>query len=171
MERAHLRAWSSVSFPDSPNLVDVFDADIDLGRMRRVSVDKEAMTVTAQGGCIARDVELPLEAEGLAAVFGAVNETGKWDLLPDTGLDRSVNSLQGIGGLTLGGGVGFLTGAHGLAADNLVSARMVLANGQVVTASDDENSDLFWAIRGAGPNFGIVTEFKYRVHKQGPVFW
>ncbi|GES63905.1 hypothetical protein ATETN484_0009059200 [Aspergillus terreus] len=125
---------------------------IDLGRMRRVSVDKEAMTVTAQGGCIARDVELPLEAEGLATVFGAVNETG-------------------IGGLTLGGGVGFLTGAHGLAADNLVSARMVLANGQVVTASDDENSDLFWAIRGAGPNFGIVTEFKYRVHKQGPVFW
>ncbi|KAL4940985.1 hypothetical protein BDV06DRAFT_223587 [Aspergillus oleicola] len=125
---------------------------IDLGRMRKVVVDKPAMTVAAQGGCVARDVEVPLEAEGLGAVFGAVNETG-------------------IGGLTLGGGVGFLTGAHGLAADNLVSARMVLANGDKVSVSDDENSDLFWAIRGGGPNFGIVTEFKYKVFEQPHVFW
>lgn len=72
--------------------------------------------------------------------------------------------------MTLGGGVGFLTGAHGLAADNLMSARMVLANSEIVNVSDEENRDLFWAIRGGGPNFGIVTQFKFRVHKQGPVF-
>jgi FAD/FMN-containing dehydrogenase len=139
--------------------------------MRNVSVDKAGMTVTAQGGCIARDVEIPLEQEGLAAVFGAVNETGKWDILPYTIVVMLTGWLPGIGGLTLGGGVGFLTGAHGLAVDNLVAARIVLANGEIVRTSDGENSDLFWAIRGGGPNFGIVTEFTYRVHEQGPVFW
>lgn len=78
--------------------------------------------------------------------------------------------LVGIGGLTLGGGVGWLTGCHGLALDNLLSARVALANGEVVSVSDSENTDLFWAIRGAGASFGICTEFKFRVHEQGPIF-
>lgn len=78
--------------------------------------------------------------------------------------------MPGIGGLTLGGGVGWLTGVHGLTIDNLLSARIAIANGEVVTASKEQNADLFWAIRGAGPNFGIVTEFTYRAHDQGPVF-
>ena len=78
--------------------------------------------------------------------------------------------LVGIGGLTLGGGVGWLTGCHGLALDNLLSARVALANGEVVSVSDTENADLFWAMRGAGASFGICTEFKFRVHEQGPIF-
>ena len=91
-------------------------------------------------------------------------------LLPEIKLERRLLTLKGIGGLTLGGGVGWLTGSHGLALDNLLSARLVLANGEIVSVSDHKNTDLFWAIRGGGPNFGIVTEFKYRVHKQGLVF-
>lgn len=70
----------------------------------------------------------------------------------------------------MGGGTGALTGQYGTVADNLVSARIVLADGRVFVASEKESSDLFWAIRGCGPNFGIVTEFTYKLHKQGPVF-
>lgn len=77
----------------------------------------------------------------------------------------------GIGGFTLGGGTGLLTGQHGTGSDNLLSARVVLANGQVVTASEEENADLFWALRGCGPNFGICVEMQFRVHKsRGPVY-
>lgn len=75
----------------------------------------------------------------------------------------------GIGGLTTGGGTGVLTGQYGHIVDNLISARVALANGNVVTASQDVNPDLFWAIRDGGSNFGVCTEFTYRAHKQGPV--
>ena len=140
--------------------------------MREILVDKVSMTVTAQGGCTARDVEQPCEAEGLSVVFGAVSEIGTFDLLiPGLSLLGLLGlMLVGIGGLTLGGGVGWLTGCHRIALDNLLSARVALANGEVVSVSDTENTDLFWAIRGAGASFGICTEFKSRVHEQGPIF-
>lgn len=77
-----------------------------------------------------------------------------------------LRSNTGIAGLTLGGGSGPLTGRYGLVIDNLLAARVVIANGIVLNCSKDENSDLFWGIRGGGPNFGIVVEFTYRVHKQ-----
>jgi FAD/FMN-containing dehydrogenase len=72
--------------------------------------------------------------------------------------------------LTLGGGSGYLTGQHGHAIDNLLSVKMVIANGDIAVASEKENSDLFWGIRGGGSNFGVVTEFTYRAHKRGPVY-
>lgn len=77
---------------------------------------------------------------------------------------------SGIGGLTTGGGIGWLTGEHRLAIDNLLSARVVLASGEVLNASANENLDFFWAIRGGGSNFGVVTEFEFRAFEQGPVF-
>ncbi|KAF7880385.1 uncharacterized protein EAF02_007231 [Botrytis sinoallii] len=120
---------------------------IDLGKMRKVSIDKENLKITAQGGCRAADLETPLQAEGLSVVMGLASDTG-------------------IAGLTLGGGSGPLTDRYGLVIDNLLSARVVIANGIVLNCSKDENSDLFWGIRGGGPNFGIVVEFTYRVHKQ-----
>ncbi|KAL2862526.1 FAD-binding oxidoreductase [Aspergillus lucknowensis] len=125
---------------------------IDLKKMNKVSIDKAAMTCTAGGGCRAIDLETPLQAEGLSVVMGAVNDTG-------------------IGGLTLGGGSGFLTGQHGLVCDNLLAATVVTADGRVLKASEDTNADLFWGIRGGGSNFGVVTEFVYRVHHQGDVFF
>ncbi|TGO57329.1 hypothetical protein BOTNAR_0203g00040 [Botryotinia narcissicola] len=118
-----------------------------LGKMRKVSIDKENMKITAQGGCRAADLETPLQVEGLSVVMGLASDTG-------------------IAGLTLGGGSGPLTGQYGLVIDNLLAARVVIANGIVLNCSKDENSDLFWGIRGGGPNFGIVVEFTYRVHKQ-----
>lgn len=118
---------------------------IDLQNFRDVKVDRQAQTVTAGGGCMAGDLEVPAAKEGLHVVFGAVNDTG-------------------IGGLSLGGGVGMLSGQYGLAVDNILGARVVLANGDVVVANEKENADLFWAIRGGGSNFGIVTEFEFRAH-------
>ncbi|KAH9214088.1 hypothetical protein DL95DRAFT_389765, partial [Leptodontidium sp. 2 PMI_412] len=127
-------------------------ACIDLSRMNQVTVDAEAKTITAGGGALWRDVDSEAEKYGLAAVGGTVNHTG-------------------VGGLTLGGGYGYLTPAHGLVIDNLRAVDYVLADGQVVTASDNENQDLFWAAQGAGTCFGVATSFVYRAHEQKDPVW
>ncbi|KAL1611741.1 hypothetical protein SLS59_000460 [Nothophoma quercina] len=125
---------------------------IDLSKMRGVTVDPEARTITAEGGTIWEDVDVAAAKHGLATVGGTVNHTG-------------------VGGLTLGGGYGYLTGKYGLTIDNLLSVEIVLASGSVVTASKDQNPDLFWAIRGAGQNFGVVTSFTFQGYPQpNPVF-
>ncbi|KAM6532654.1 hypothetical protein FALCPG4_005706 [Fusarium falciforme] len=119
--------------------------------MRNVSVDLAARTVTYEGGCLFGDVDSALAAHGLATVGGLYNQTG-------------------VGGLVLGGGHGFLTARHGLAIDNLVSVEMVLADGSIVEVSETQKPDLFWAVRGAGAQFGIVTRFTSRAHPQGNVW-
>jgi hypothetical protein len=125
---------------------------IDLSKMRKVTVDAEAKTITAEGGTIWEDVDVEAAKYGLATVGGTVNHTG-------------------VGGLTLGGGYGYLTGKYGLTIDNLLSAEVVLASGETVTASSTSHPDLFWAIRGAGQNFGVVTRFTFRGYPQAnPVF-
>lgn len=120
---------------------------IDLGKMRNVTVDKRKKIITAQGGALWEDVNKAAAEHGLATVSATVNKVG-------------------IGGLTLGGGFGWLSGQYGTVIDNLIRAKVVLANGQILEASEDENSDLFWAIRGAGHNFGVVVEFQYTAHEQ-----
>jgi hypothetical protein len=125
---------------------------IDLSKMRKVSVDPSKKIITAQGGALWSDVDEAAAEHDLATVGGTVNHTG-------------------IGGLTLGGGFGWLTGLYGAVVDNLVAATVVIANGQILHTSDTENSDLFWAIRGAGQNFGVVTEFQYKAYDQpNPVY-
>ena len=120
--------------------------------MNRVTVDPTNMTVSAEGGYLWKDVDEAAGDYGLAAVGGTVNHTG-------------------IGGLTLGGGYGYLTGRYGLVIDNLLSVKLVTADSDIVTASPDENPDLFWAIRGAGASFAAVVEFTYRVHQQREPVW
>ncbi|PYI13690.1 FAD/FMN-containing dehydrogenase [Aspergillus violaceofuscus CBS 115571] len=120
---------------------------ISLARMRGVVVDPAAKTITAQGGTIWEDVDRAAAVHGLATVGGTVNHTG-------------------VGGLTLGGGYGWLTGRHGLTIDNLLAATVVLADGRILRASETANADLFWALRGAGHNFGVVTEFVFRAYDQ-----
>lgn len=120
--------------------------------MRGVTIDKEAKTITAQGGCTWEDVDKASYEHGLVTVGGTVNHTG-------------------IGGLTLGGGYGWLSGEYGLVIDNLLSVQMVLADGSIVTASNSENKDLFWAVRGAGQSFGVVVEFTYRAYEQTSSVW
>jgi FAD/FMN-containing dehydrogenase len=120
---------------------------IDLARMRKVTVDPVNKTITAQGGALWVDVDTAGGEHGLATVGGTVNHTG-------------------IGGLTLGGGYGWLTAKYGLVIDNLLSATMVLADGRIVTVSKTENPDLFWAIRGAGHNFGVAVDFTYQAYDQ-----
>ncbi|KAF1933956.1 FAD-binding domain-containing protein [Didymella exigua CBS 183.55] len=125
---------------------------IDLSKMRGVTVDASASTISAEGGTIWEDVDNAAAKHGLATVGGTVNHTG-------------------VGGLTLGGGYGYLTGKYGLTIDNLLSVEIVLASGKVVTASKSEKADLFWAIRGAGQNFGVVTKFTFQGYPQeNPVF-
>jgi len=128
---------------------------IDLSAMRGIHVDPAQRTVRAQGGVTIAELDRTTATFGLAVPSGVVSATG-------------------IAGLTLGGGLGWLMGRYGLAVDNLLSAEVVLASGEVVTASDDQDSDLFWAIRGGGGNFGIVTSFEFRAHPvaevlKGPV--
>lgn len=123
---------------------------IDLSLMRGIHVDPKARTARAQGGATWGDYNRETHAHGLASTGGIVSTTG-------------------VGGLTLGGGLGYLLGKHGLAIDNLRSAQLVLADGRIVTASAEENADLFWAIRGGGGNFGIATSLEYNVHPVGTI--
>lgn len=123
---------------------------IDLSLMKAIAVDSSARTVRAQGGCNWGEVNDALQPFGLAATGGFV-------------------SITGVAGLTLGGGFGWLVRKHGLALDNLQSAEIVLADGRTVNASSHENEDLFWAIRGGGGNFGVVTSFEFRVYPAGTV--
>ncbi|MBZ5516440.1 MAG: FAD-binding oxidoreductase, partial [Acidobacteriia bacterium] len=130
---------------------------IDLSRMRGVRVNPAARTVRAEGGCTGAAVDHPTHAFGMATPTGTVSTTG-------------------IAGLTLGGGIGHLSRAYGLTIDNLLAVDVVLADGNFVTASAEENPDLFWAVRGGGGNFGVVTSFKFRLHpvkmvSAGPTFW
>lgn len=124
---------------------------IHLDKMRDVQVGEGNMTVSFGGGCLWKDVDGALERYGLATVGGVVNHTG-------------------VGGLVLGGGHGWLAALHGLTIDNLISVEVVLADGSIVQASETQNSDLFWALRGAGAQFGIATRFVSRAHKQGKVW-
>jgi len=130
---------------------------IDLSAIRGIDVDPRARTVRVGGGCTWGEVDRATHEHGLATPSGIISTTG-------------------VGGLTLGGGLGHLTRRHGLAIDNLVGADVVLANGELVHASKDEHPDLFWALRGGGGNFGVVTAFEFRLHEvdtviAGPTFW
>ncbi|QLG27993.1 FAD-binding oxidoreductase [Halorarum halophilum] len=125
---------------------------IDMSRLRGVLVDPEEGTATAQAGCLIGDIDRETQLHGLVTPGGFVSETG-------------------LAGLTLGGGFGYLTRRFGWTVDNLLEVEIVTAAGEVRRASRDENEDLFWAIRGAGHNFGAVTSFTYRLHEVGPTVY
>ena len=122
---------------------------IDLSAMTGVRVDPLAGTVRAQGGCLWRHVDHESQALGMAVTGGIVTHTG-------------------IGGLTLGGGIGHLMRRFGLTIDSLVSCDLTTADGELLVASADEHPDLFWGLRGGGGNFGVVTSFEYQLHHLGP---
>ena len=131
---------------------------IDLSAMRAVSVDPEARTALVQGGALWGDVDHETQAHGLATTGGIVSHTG-------------------VGGVSLGGGIGWLMRKHGLTVDNLIEAELVTATGEIVRASADDHPDLFWALRGGGGNYGVVSSFRFALHPIGPtvmaglVFW
>src|SRR4249920_2095503 len=131
---------------------------IDLSAMRAVSVDPAERTAQVQGGALWRDVDHETQAHGLATTGGIVGHTG-------------------VGGLGLGGGIGWLMRKHGLTVDNLVEAEVVTTEGDIIRASANDHPDLFWALRGGGGNFGAVSSFRFALHPvgptvmAGPVFW
>jgi len=131
---------------------------IDLSAMRAVSVDPDERIAHIQGGALWGDVDHETQAHGLAMTGGIVSHTG-------------------VGGLSLGGGIGWLMRKHGLTVDNLVEAEVVTAAGHIIRASASDHPDLFWALRGGGGNFGVVTSFRFALHPvgpaitAGPVFW
>jgi len=131
---------------------------IDLGPMKGIRVDPDARRATAQAGVLLGELDQATQQSGLVVPSGIVTHTG-------------------LAGLTLGGGIGWVMRKYGLTIDQLLSAEVVTASGEVVRASEDENADLFWGIRGGGGNFGIVTEFEFRLNPlgpevlAGPIFW
>ena len=131
---------------------------IDLSAMRTVSVDPVKRTALVQGGALWGDVDSETQAHGLATTGGIVSHTG-------------------VGGVSLGGGIGWLMRKHGLSVDNLVEAEVVTAEGDIIWASANEHPDLFWALRGGGGNFGVASTFRFTLHSvgptviAGPVFW
>ena len=130
---------------------------IDLSLMKGIRVDAQAKTVRVEGGCVWGEVDHATHPFGLAVPSGFISSTG-------------------VGGLTLGGGVGYLTRTHGLTIDNLLAVDIVLADGRLVTANATENADLFWAVRGGGGNFGVVTSFLFKLSPVnvvygGPIFY
>lgn len=130
---------------------------IDLSSMKGIRVDPAAQTVRVEGGCTWGDVDHATHAFGMATPSGIISTTG-------------------VGGLTLGGGIGHLTRKAGLSIDNLLAVDMVLADGSFVTASAEQNDDLYWAVRGGGGNFGVVTSFLFKLHPirtivGGPTLW
>ena len=130
---------------------------IDLSLLKAIEVDPQARTVRVGGGSVWGEVDRATGEHGLATPSGIISTTG-------------------VGGLTLGGGLGYLTRKYGLAIDNLLEAELVLAGGEQVRASAEEHADLYWAIRGGGGNFGVVTSFLFRLNEVGtviggPTFW
>ena len=122
---------------------------IDVSGLNHIEVDAEARTARVGAGCTLGELDAATQAFGLATPLGVVSETG-------------------IAGLTLGGGIGWLRRKHGLSSDNVLSFELVTAAGDLVTASETENADLFWALRGGGGGLGVITSFEYRLHPVGP---
>lgn len=122
---------------------------IDLSGMRQVEVDTDAGCAWVEGGALWRDVDEATQKHGLATPGGLISDTG-------------------VAGLTLSGGIGWLRSKYGLCIDNLLSADLVTADGRLLHASESEHSDLFWALRGGGGNFGVITRFQFKLHKVGP---
>ncbi|MGH3449822.1 MAG: FAD-binding oxidoreductase, partial [Haloechinothrix sp.] len=125
---------------------------LDMARMRDVAVDSDRMRVHVGPGCRLKDVDRATQEHGLTTVLGFISEVG-------------------VAGLTLGGGLGYLTRRFGWTVDNLEEVEIVIANGEIRIANRDENADLFWALRGGGGNFGVVTRFTLRLHEIGPTVY